>query len=115
MRTIYDMQPGSTIIYFDDIEAGIKTPTGYKKILENGFEQQKNIPDPPITLPITPLSDITENYWYKENDLALFNITDETAHTGTYFCACDVTFKGLKQKSKLSFTLKKPFQHIFSD
>ncbi len=113
VRTIYNMQPGNTTIYFDDVEAGIKTPSGFKIILENGFEQQKNIPDLPITLPITPLSDITEKYWYKENDLALLNITDEISHTGTYSCACDVTFKGLKQKSKIPFTLKKPFQHIF--
>ena len=98
VRTIYNMQNGSTIIYFDDVEAGIETLSGFQIVLNNSFENQQTIPDIPVTLPVTPLSDIQEAYWYKENDLALLDVTSKISRTGEFSCACDVTFKGLNQK-----------------
>jgi hypothetical protein len=98
VRTIYNMQNGSTIIYFDDVEAGIETLSGFQIVLNNSFEHQQAIPDIPVTLPVTPLSDIQEGYWYKENDLALLDVTREISRSGEFSCACDVTFKGLNQK-----------------
>jgi hypothetical protein len=86
---------GSTVIYFDDVEAGIERSSGFETILVDGFENQSIIPDIPITLPVAPLSDIDEYFWYKENEKALLTITDEVQRSGNYSCECDVTFKGL--------------------
>ncbi len=101
VRTYHNMQPGSTIIYFDDVEAGISSPDGFTTVLKDGFEKQNSISDLPLSLPVTPLNEIRENYWYKENDLALLSVTTDQVRTGDFSCACDVTFKGLRSKQPL--------------
>lgn len=89
------VQPGGTNIYFDDITAGVETSDGYEIILSEGFELQSEIPDLPITLPVTPLSDIKELYWYKENEDAIVQIANTTVHSGEYSCLCNATLDGI--------------------
>ena len=95
------VQPGSTIIYFDDVEAGIELNSGYETVLTDGFETQLNIPDIPITLPLSPLSDIQEYYWYKENEDAMVTIVNDYAHTGMYSCLCNATLNGLSRTNMM--------------
>jgi len=95
VRMSYDIQPGCSIIFFDDVEAGIETDSGYEIILNDGFETQQDIPDIPISLPVSPLSYIQEYYWYKENDKAILTVSDEYSHSGLYSCLCNATLHGL--------------------
>jgi len=89
------VQPGSTDIYFDDVTAGIETSDGYEVIFSEGFELQSEIPDLPITLPVTPLDDIKELYWYKENEDAIVQIVSDTVRSGEYSCLCNATLDGI--------------------
>jgi len=89
------VQPGSTGIYFDDVTAGIETSDGYEVIFSEGFELQSEIPDLPITLPVTPLDDIKELYWYKENEDAIVQIVSDTVRSGEYSCLCNATLDGI--------------------
>lgn len=105
------VQPGSTNIYFDDVTAGIETNDGFETILSEGFESQSEIPDLPITLPVTPLDDIKELYWYKENEDAIVQIVGDTVRSGEYCCLCNATLDGIgrmnmiKKSYGLSFLL----------
>ncbi|MFO8127540.1 hypothetical protein [Yoonia sp.] len=99
------VQPGSTSIYFDDVTAGIETNDGYEIILFEGFELQKDIPDLPITLPVTPLSDIQELYWYKENEDAMVQITGNTVRSGEYSCLCNATLDGLGRMKMIKYLM----------
>ena len=99
------VQPGSTSIYFDDVTAGIETNEGYEIILFEGFELQKDIPDLPITLPVTPLSDIQESYWYKENEDAMVQITGNTVRSGEYSCLCNATLDGLGRMKMIKYLM----------
>ena len=99
------VQPGSTSIYFDDVTAGIETNEGYEIILFEGFELQKDIPDLPITLPVTPLSDIQELYWYKENEDAMVQITGNTVRSGEYSCLCNATLDGLGRMKMIKYLM----------
>ena len=63
--------------------------------MNDGFEIQQEIPDIPISLPVTPLSQIQEYYWYKENDNAILSIVTDYVHSGVYSCSCNATLDGL--------------------
>jgi hypothetical protein len=89
------VQPGSTMIYFDDVKAGIESDEGYQTILTDGFETLTIIPDIPITLPVAPLADINEYFWYKENQNAMLTIVDDVAHSGEFSCLCNATLDGI--------------------
>jgi len=97
IRMAGNVQPGSTTIYFDDAEAGIETNYGYTVIMQDGFETQYIIPDIPITLPVTHISQIKEGFWYKENENALLSVVDNQVQSGSYSCLCNATLKGLDQ------------------
>jgi len=99
------VQPGSTRIYFDDVTAGIENGDGYEIILTEGFELQSDIPDLPITLPVTPLDDIQEYYWYKENEDAKVQIVKDSVHSGDYACLCNATLDGLGRMKILKYLL----------
>ena len=99
------VQPGSTSIYFDNVTAGIQTSDGYEIILSEGFELQKDIPDLPITLPVTPLSDIQESYWYKENEDAKVQIVKDFVHSGEWACLCNATLDGLGRMKMIKYLI----------
>lgn len=91
LRTQDAKQPGSTVVYFDDVEAGIQTPTGLQTVFSDGFEQQSAIGDVPITLPVIPMADITEFLWYKEQEGALLSLSNLTQRAGNFSVACDAS------------------------
>lgn len=91
LRTKEAKQPGSTVVYFDDVEAGIQTQTGFQTVFADGFEQQSDIGDVPITLPIIPMADITELLWYKEQDGAIVSLTNGIQRTGNFSVASDAS------------------------
>jgi hypothetical protein len=113
IRMAGDVQLGSTTIYFDDVEAGIETESGYTVIMQDGFETQYTIPDIPITLPVTPISQIEEYFWYKENENALLSVEDTQTHSGSYSCLCNVTLEGLNQIGQRHVFINKYFSHRF--
>ena len=88
---------GSTSVYFDDVKAGIETADGYEVILSDGFESQTDIPDLPITLPVSPLSDFNEKYWYKENEDAELSIIEDPVRSGRFSCKCNATLDGISR------------------
>jgi hypothetical protein len=100
------VQPGSTSIYFDDIKAGIETISGYEVILTNGFELQSEIPNLPITLPVSPLADMLEFYWYRENDNAKVQIVDDYTRSGDYSCKCNATLDNLGKMKFVKFLFR---------
>jgi hypothetical protein len=77
------------------VTAGIETNDGFETILSEGFESQSEIPDLPITLPVTPLENIKELYWYKENEDAMVQIAGNTVRSGEYSCLCNATLDGM--------------------
>ncbi len=91
LRTKEAKQPGSTVVYFDDVEAGIQTPTGFQAVFSDGFEQQSDIGDVPITLPIIPMADITEFLWYKEQEGALVGTSNLVQRSGNFSVAADAS------------------------
>jgi hypothetical protein len=91
LRTKAAKQPGSTVVYFDDVGAGIQAQTGFQTVFDDGFEQQSDIGDVPITLPIIPMADITELLWYKEQDGAILSLSNNTQRTGNFSVACDAS------------------------
>ena len=113
IRMAGDVQLGSTTIYFDDVEAGIETDSGYTVIMQDGFETQYTIPDIPITLPVTHISQIKEGFWYKENENALLSVVDTQTHSGSYSCLCNVTLEGLNQIGQRHTFINKYLSHRF--
>jgi hypothetical protein len=84
LRTKEAKQPGSTVVYFDDVEAGIQTQAGFQAVFADGFEQQSDIGNVPITSPIIPMADITEFLWYKEQDSAILSLSNSTQRRGFF-------------------------------
>ena len=82
-----DNQPGFDV-YFDDIQMGIETSTGFKIILTDGFENQVSVNEIPIAdIPI-PLSGIEENRWYLENEDAKLEISNTVKKSGNQSLKC---------------------------
>ena len=80
---------GGTVVYFDDIQGRVNSPGGDILIFENGFEQQSEIGTTPVSLPVSPLADVSEGFWYYENDQAKVSITDRIVRNGSQAMACD--------------------------
>lgn len=84
---------GGTKVYFDDIEGGILVDSDYEIIFSNGFENQNEIQNIPITLPISPLENISENYWYFENDEAKIEINSIFKRNGNNSLECNASLE----------------------
>jgi len=84
---------GGTKIYFDDIEGGILFDSKYKIVFSDGFENQNSIQSIPFTLPISPLDNIKENYWYFENDNAKIKISQNIKRNGIHSLECDASLE----------------------
>lgn len=82
---------GGTKVYFDDIEGGIFVDSDYEIVFPDGFENQDIIQNIPITLPISPLYEIKENYWYYENDEAKIIINSEIKRNGMNSLECNAS------------------------
>jgi hypothetical protein len=82
---------GGTIVYFDDIEVGLVNDNTHLPVFTNGFENQQQIQDIPVKMPVSPLDDIQENYWYYENDYAKIKINNYRNRTGQYSMECDAS------------------------
>ena len=83
--------PGTTEVYFDDVEAGIQTASGPVTIFTDGFENQSVFDDIPVALPVIPLANITEFLWYKERDEALIRTSNARQRSGNFSLICDAT------------------------
>jgi len=90
LRTRELKQPGSTIVYFDDVEGGIDVGGVLTPVYSEGFETQSTAVDIPVTLPVSPLSDITELIVYKEREEALISFSNARQRSGNFALACDV-------------------------
>ena len=80
---------GSTVVHFDDIRAGIITESGEVEIFNDGCEDTGVVAELPITLPVSPLADIVEGNWYKENSDAIVTTVTGVARSGVRACAAD--------------------------
>ncbi|MET2983922.1 hypothetical protein [Aureibaculum conchae] len=79
---------GATEVYFDDLEIGLQTLSGNSILFNNSFENQNKISNIPFELPISPIDNVKENFWYLENDGAKINITNNKARTGQKSIVC---------------------------
>ena len=84
---------GGTKVYFDDIQGTINTSAGEELIFEDGFENQQNIEVIPVALPVSPLSEVREYFWYYENENAKIRITDQISRTGQQAMECDADLR----------------------
>jgi len=82
---------GGTKVYFDDIEGGISVGNSFETVFSNGFENQSQIIDIPVTLPTIKLDDVNENFWYFENDIAKIKINSIHSNNGSKSIECDAT------------------------
>lgn len=82
---------GGTRVYFDDLELGLQTDTGNQVLFQNGFENQNQIQEIPLSLPVILMENITENLWYFENERAKVDITSNIARTGEKSMVCDAS------------------------
>lgn len=86
----------SAKVYFDDIEAGIWDGQNWHITFTNSFEEQNEILPLPIELPVIPLSNISEDTWYFENDQAKTSIVDKNARSGSFSLMCDADLAARK-------------------
>ncbi len=86
-------QPGSTLVFFDDLKAGIEQNGNWIEVFSDGFEDQTVATDIPVALPVSPLSRITEYLWYKEREEALLQFSKERQHSGNASLVCDATLR----------------------
>ena len=91
LRAAEFAQPGTTVVYFDDVEGGINTPSGMTMVFSDGFESQSTFVDIPVSLPVAPLDAVTEFEWYKERDEAIISASNARQRTGNFSLACDAT------------------------
>jgi len=105
---------GCTNVYFDDVEAGIETANGFETIMRDGFETQQKIPDIPVVLPVTHVSNLREYYWYKENEKALLRIVNTVSHSGSFSCLCNVTLKRVVNNLGKNIVINRFFAHALS-
>ena len=82
---------GGTKVYFDDIEGGIFIGNSFETIFSNGFENQTEILDIPVTLPTIKLDNVNENFWYFENDITKIKINSTYTNNGSKSIECDAT------------------------
>lgn len=88
-----DNAPGFNV-YFDDIEMAVQTSdTDFTVVFTDGFENQSDVREIPITgLPV-PLETIPEHTWYLENDAAKLSISDRYTRTGNYSLQCSADLR----------------------
>jgi hypothetical protein len=83
--------PGTSVVYFDDVNAGILNKDGTKTpLFSDSFENLYLVEKQPISNPLR-LSAYQRNRWYLENENALFSIMpSEFARTGKNVGVADV-------------------------
>ncbi|MBI4245283.1 MAG: hypothetical protein HY606_14430 [Planctomycetes bacterium] len=96
------MNDGNAKIYFDDIEGGIYNGSDYDIIFSNGFEDQTKISIVPVSLPVSPIQDISEKLWYHENEDAKIKITDVHCRSGSKSILCDADLTKTKLERKVN-------------
>lgn len=84
---------GGTKVYFDDIEGGILIDSDYEIVFSDGFENQNEIQSIPFTLPISPLDNIAEDYWYFENEKAKIKINQNIKRSGIRSLECNASLE----------------------
>ena len=84
---------GDTRVYFDDLEGRISTASGDVMIFENGFEGQNTIGQIPVSLPISPMSEVQEDFWYFENEDAKIALTSRIKRSGEQAMECDASLE----------------------
>ncbi len=82
---------GETRVYFDDIEGRISTANGEVLIFENGFEGQNTIGQIPVSLPVSPMAEVEEDFWYFENEDAKIRLTSRFKRSGEQAMECDAS------------------------
>ncbi|MEM6892079.1 MAG: hypothetical protein AAF554_00215 [Bacteroidota bacterium] len=76
-------------VYFDDISSAVEIDGEWTTVFANGFEDQSQIQDIPVQLPVSPMANIQENFWYFENENALIDIQEQYVRSGSKALRCD--------------------------
>ena len=87
-----DNKPGYDV-YFDDIQMGIQTTTGFEVILTDGFENQESVTEIPIANIPIPLENIDEDTWYLENEDAKLEISNTIKRSGNASLKCSANLE----------------------
>ena len=91
LRALAFEEPGSSVVYFEDLEAGIDIGGNDVPVFSDGFELQTGYGDIPVALPVSPLSAVTEFLWYKEREEAVISVSNAVQRSGNFSIACDAT------------------------
>ena len=81
--------PSGTDVYFDDMEIGIEVNGTLVPLAQNGFEGQARIQDIPLQLPVIPLDNVQQHFWYFENEDAKVSLVDQEGRNGSRALRCD--------------------------
>ncbi len=87
-----DNKPGFDV-YFDDIQIGIQTPSGFEVIFTDGFENQVSVTEIPIANIPIPLENIDEYKWYLENEDAKLEISTAIKLSGNASLKCSANLE----------------------
>ncbi|MEM8763868.1 MAG: hypothetical protein AAGD88_08650 [Bacteroidota bacterium] len=79
----------NAVVYFDDISGAVEIDGEWTTVFANGFEDQSQIQDIPVQLPVSPMANIQENFWYFENENALIDIQEQYVRSGSKALRCD--------------------------
>ncbi len=93
LRTRKYRQPGSTRVFFDDLQAGIEQNGEWLTVFADSFEGQAVATDIPVELPVSPLSIVSESLWYKEREEALLQFSHARQRSGNASLVCDATLR----------------------
>lgn len=83
---LYD-EPGTNVLYADDVEAGIEVEESYTTVWRDGFENQNQIEEGFKSWNVT--KDFPEGVWQEERDTAVVSIVDEPVHSGSHSLMID--------------------------
>jgi len=79
----------NAVVYFDDISGAIEIDSEWTTVFANGFEDQSQIEDIPVQLPVSPMADIQEDFWYFENENAIIDIQEQFVRSGSKAMRCN--------------------------
>ena len=71
------------------MEIGIEVNGTLVPLAQNGFEGQARIQDIPLQLPVIPLDNVQQHFWYFENEDAKVTLVDQEGRNGSRALRCD--------------------------
>lgn len=83
---------GVPVVFFDDVEGGVKTDGKFVRVFFNDFEAQKTVGAQPVTLPVIKLGGYEQGKLYLERDQSRIRVEQRSfAKSGKFVGAADAS------------------------